>query len=653
MRTFLTVDDLWRDVRHAVRGLRRAPIHSASIVTLLALAIGANVAIFSLVNALLLRELPVDRPGDLVAVKRMSRGTSQGMSMSLFEAVRQRVTTVDLIAIADVSAPLADAAAAADVTDATGVMVTGNYFQVLRAGATLGRLIGEDDDRFADPRPVMVLSHALWTRRFGGDRAVVGRSVLLAGHRFTIVGVAAKELRALGGDRGIGADYWIPLNMQPVVSGGADRRRNPGASMLRVMGRRREGASIQQVQAEFDVLYRQLPAPVARPESTLQALAGSRGFGEALAAQYWPSLRVLMAGVALLLVMACANIASLLLARAGKRQQEIAVRQALGSGRPRLIRQLLVEHLVLAAAGGMLGLAWASAGARILVALAVPAGTPALDLSIDRTVLLFTTVVVIAATVLFGLAPALQLSQRRLESALRAGTRGATARSRHALNRALVASQAALAVILVVGAVQFARSLYRLYAADLGFDRRHVVIATVDGRPAGYQTEAQFAELARQIVDRLSSLPGVESATVAATGFLGGGRRSTRSYTVDGHRYGAPGDPPLYVNEVSNDYLRAFRVPVRGRAGLRCARSRRRPARRGRQRSVRAAVRAGPGRDWPSICARRRRARRHRDRRRRRQLDAERPARGCRTAGVSAVRAVSGAVQSCSRPGAR
>ena len=565
MWTFIQLENLWRDCRHAVRGLIRARLHSASIISLLAVAIGANVAIFSLVNALIIRELPVDRPAELVVLKRMSRGTAQGISIPLFEELRQRLSSVSgLFAVADVSPQLMldSNTAAGDSPDAVGALVSGNYFQVLRVSAAVGRMFGEGDDRFEDPNPVVVLSHGFWQTQFGGDRTVVGRSILLGGSRFTIIGVAPRELRALGGDRGLGGDYWVPLNMQPVISGGTDRRRNPGASMLRVMGRLREGSSIEQVQAEADVLYRQLPTQLARPESAVRAFPGNRGFGDALARQYWPPLRWLAVGVALLLVMACANVASLLLARAGHRQHEIAVRQALGSGRARLVRQFLVESLLLATLGGILGLAWAGVGARALIALAVPEGTPVLDLSLDRGVLLFTVAVCLAATVLFGVVPAVHSSHEHIESALRSTSRGGTGRSRQVLNRLLVASQVALAVVLVAGSVQFARSLYRLYTADPGFDRRHMAMASLDARSAGYRTPEQFALLARQIDERLSAIPGVEATTVAATGFLGGGRRSTRTYKVDGRQYGAPGEPALFYNEVSNDYLRVFGVPL-------------------------------------------------------------------------------------------
>ena len=561
--TFIHLENVWRDSRHAMRGLIRARTHSVAVISLLAMAIGANVAIFSLVNALLLRDLPVERPEELIALKRMSRGTSQGMSIPLFEEFRHRLVSVSgLIGIADVNPPMiVDPASGAGPTDVSGAMVSGNYFRVLGVNAEVGRVFTEDDDRFEDPRPVLVLSHAFWQTQFGGDRTVVGRSVLLSGNRFTIIGVAPRELRAMGGDRGLGGDYWVPLNTQPVISGGADRRKNPGSSMLRVMGRLRSGEPLERVHAEAEVLYRQLPLQLARPESEIQVFPGNRGFGDALARQFWPPLRLLMIAVALLLVMACANVASLLLARAGGRQREIAVRQALGSGRARLIRQLLVESLLLAAAGGLLGLGLATSGARALVALAIPQGTPVVDLSIDRNILLFSVAVSVLTTVLFGLVPALHASRARIESALRSSSRGATGHSRRWLNRSLVAAQVALAVILVAGSVQFARSLHRLYSTDPGFDRRQMVLAAVDARSAGYQTDEQFPELARQIIGRLSSMPGVESVAVAATGFLGGGRRSTRTYKIDGRQYGAAGEPALFFNQVSNNYLRVFRVP--------------------------------------------------------------------------------------------
>jgi len=240
----------------------------------------------------------------------------------------------------------------------------------------------------------------------------------------------------------------------------------------------------------------------------------------------------------MLLLMACTNVASLLLARSESRQREIAVRQALGSGRGRLIRQFLVESLMLAALGGTLALGLAGAGARGLVTIAAPAALSAMDFALDRNMLLFTLVISVAAAILFGLAPALQSAKGDIDRALKSASRTTTGSpSRQLLNRGLVGVQAALSVVLVAGSVKFAVSLYSLYAVDPGFDRRNIVMVTVNGALAGYKSAEQYAALARGLVERISALPGVQSASVASGGFLSGSRRGTGTYTVAGRSY--------------------------------------------------------------------------------------------------------------------
>lgn len=562
MSGWLRIDEWWRDLRHSGRNLWRFPVHTTTIVSLLALALGATVTVFSLVNALVIRELPVERPEELIAIKRMSKGAAQGISVPLFEELRTRMTSTALAAVSDVPLPIAPAdGTLVDAAEIPAVLVSGTYFEVLGVQPAVGRLIGQEDDRFADPRSVAVLSHGLWTTRFGGDRGVVGRDLLVPGGRLTVIGVAPKEFRAMAGDRGLGGDLYLPLNLQPMV-GGTDRRRNPGSSILRVFARLTAGGSIDRVQVEAGAIYRHLPPPLSRPDSSLEVTSARRGFGNQLATQYWPPLRVLFVAALLLLAIACANIAGLLIARAGARRHEIAVRQALGSGRGRIIRQLFIESALLVAAGGTLGLAWSAAGARAMAAMALPQGSPDLDLSVDGSVVLFALGISAATTFAFGLLPAVQLFRRGSDAALRAASRGSTRRHRHVLQRVMISAQVMLAVVLLTSTVAFARSLVRLYAADIGFDRRGMVIATVDARPAGVQTADQYALLADDLVSQLSRHPGVESVTVAAAGFFGGGRRSTRTYQVNDREYGGPDDPPLYINEVSNDYLRAFRVAV-------------------------------------------------------------------------------------------
>ena len=405
----------WRDVRHAARVLRRTPAHTAAVTLLVALGVGATCAIFALANALFLRELPVHRPGELVQLRRMARGTSQGLSIPLFEEFRGRLTSAEcVVGVGDVrNASMASNNRRSDPFEIDGVIVSGNYFRCLGIGTALGRPLTDDDDRLQAPNAVIVLSHAAWVRHFGGDPAVIAASVSIAGSRFTVVGVTPRALRGLAGDRGVGGDFWVPLSMQPVVQPGGDRRRNPASSNLRVMARLTEGAAIGRTASEVAIVYGQTPEPIARPGSSMEVTPANRGFAGALGREYAMPLRVLSATSVLLLLITCANVAGLLLIRSGASQRETAVRQALGSGRGRLIRQCFVESVLVAAI-------------RALLAFIPPALAAAVDPSLDRNLLVFFVAVSGVTAMLSGAWPAVRASRGGLDAILRSTSSAVT-----------------------------------------------------------------------------------------------------------------------------------------------------------------------------------------------------------------------------------
>lgn len=551
--TFTTLEDLWRDVRHAVRTLRRTPGHSLAIIGLLAAGIGANAAIFSLINAVLIREIPVKNPSELAIIQRVDvLGRDNNISVPLYQELRERQTSfADILATQNLQNPQLTLAAGTteEVANVRGTIVSGNYFDVLGTGTLLGRTIQPSDDIFEDPHAVTVLSHDFWRRQFGGDRSVLGREVFLFGQPFTIIGITREEFR------GVGGDFWVPISMQPVAMPGADRLRSPGSAWLNVMGRLKPGVSLAQAQAEAKVIYEPFRVTHNQIEgTTMRVEDGSHGFDNfRFSRLYTTPLRILMAGVGLLLLIACANVASLLLARAGARQKETAVRQVLGCGRARLVRQFLIESLLLALCGGILGLALANVGAKTLIALVPETGVP-LEAPLDRNVLLFTLAASAFAAVVFGVAPAFRASRTSFDAALKSASRSFTA-SGQWTNRLIVVAQTALSVVLAAGAALFGQSLYRLYSLDAGFDRTQVITATVNARAAVDGIDnPRYVELAARLLELISADPGVRSVSIAATGFLTGSARARGSVVVDGTQLPSP----MRINQVTRDFTSAW-----------------------------------------------------------------------------------------------
>jgi len=562
------MQNLGHDLRFALRMLTKAPGFTAIAVVTLALGIGVNTAIFTWMKAIVLEPLPgVERPAELVMLAGQNRdgtGCCWGTSYLNYVDYHNRATTLDILGyeIASVSITVDG-----QPERVTATIVTGNYFDVLGVKAEVGRTFIPDEYQESGRAPVIVIGHALWQRRFGSDPTIAGRSITVNSSPFTIVGVAP---RGFGSAMpGIAFDVFVPVTMQAAVVPGADRLHARDAAWLDLVGRLKPGATLAQAQAEMDVISRQIghehPGLFTQEGRTLGVYPPTRS-PLGLAGSAYPILLVLMAVVGLVLLVACANVANLLLARAGARRREMAVRLAMGARRGRLVRQLLTESLLLAAVAGVIGLAsgtWISRG--ILAFLPSMDLRIALDLGPDRLVLLFTAAVALATGFVFGLAPALQTSRVNLVSALKMEP-SAGAASRAWLRGALVVGQVALSLVALVTAGLFLRSLWNARAIDPGFDTGPALLASMDLFPNGYTAETG-AVLYRRLLEGSRTLPGVTGVTFARRPPLSPrGARGTAIAEIEGYTPG-PGERlgTLY-DSVGPGYFRTMGIPLlRGR----------------------------------------------------------------------------------------
>jgi predicted permease len=559
---------LLHDLRYGLRMLRKNIGFTTVVVITLALGIGANTAIFTLLNAVMLKSLPVKEPDRLVLFSdSSSEGSSLGdppteewelFSYPVYQHLRNHGESFEDLAAfrsgeARLSVRLADALPGTPTQRAQGHLVSGNYFKVLGIDAAMGRTLTPEDDAPA-AAPAAVISYYYWKERLQLDRAAVGKSITLNGTSFTIVGVTPPGF--FGERVRRSPDFWLPLAFQPQIEQRASYLTRQDAYWLNLMGRLKPGATIEQAQAGVNVALRQFLTDQAGAQITeerrqgirssyLRLSPGGRGIS-GLRSFYSQPLRMLMVVVALILLIACANVGNLLLSRSAARQMEITLRVALGASRTRLIRQLLTESILLAIIGGALGLLFAGWGVSALVAIL--ARTTPLDVSPDPLVLGFTAGISLLAGILFGLAPAVRATRTDLSSALKErAARAGGGRLRFGLAPALVISQVALSLVLLMGAGLFARSLLKLEREELGFERTNVMLVDIDPRLANYQPP-QLSALYRQIFDRLNTLPGVRSATFASYSPMSGYGRSS-NISLQGY------PPKPKENMVVNDIL--------------------------------------------------------------------------------------------------
>jgi len=586
---------LGQDLRYGVRMLLRSRAFTAIAVLSLALGIGANTALFSLVDAVLLKTLPVKKPNELVLFSWLggSRGLSRGImgstktdpgtgmrtstsfSYLTFECFRDNNDTLsDVFAFA----PLHQLNVSVDGQPeiATGQLVSGGYYPGLGVRATMGRTIAPDDDK-AGAQPVAVITHRYWQRRFGQDPEAVGKTVNINNVSFTIVGITSPEF--MGASQvGWSPDLSIPFSMQPQVSPHESSLNGPWFWWLQIMGRLNPGVTTEQAAASFESIFQQSAQEgwdaaqarfppqgqaqnsAPRDVPSLRGASGSQGMTE-LRSAYSQPLTILMAIVGFVLLIACANVANLLLARAATRQKEIAVRLTLGASRWRLVRQLLTESVLLAVLGGAAGVLFAYWGKDMLLTLRPwGGGELGVDLKIDLRVLSFTIAVSLATGLLFGLAPALRATKVDLTPALKDNARSVTGGTRAILTKSLIIVQVSMSLVLLVGAGLFVRTLRNLQNVDIGFNRENLLLFNVEPGLNGYN-KAQMAQLYRRITERLEAVPGVSSATVSLIPLLSG-QAQTRGIDVQGHASPAGDNDDAKVNTVGESFFKTMEMPI-------------------------------------------------------------------------------------------
>jgi len=572
------MSNLLRDLRHGARLVTKSPGFTIAAVLSLALGIGANTTIFTLINAVLLHPLPVDDPAELVSVWTTDERNQAGalgflqVSPMNYKDLRDKNDVFSGLA-AHTGLPLNITGGTGEPQQVFGEIVTGNYFNVIGARPLVGRTFVPDEDRTPGAKLVAVLGYGEWQTRFGGDASIVGRTISLNGQQFTVVGVMPKGFK---GTNAIGAPaLWVPyMTYQQTVNGffleliTPDQRRG---LVFNVTGRLKPGVTVKQAEANLKTIAKQLEQEYPNENKgrnvTLVPLAQATinpGFrGNLVAAG-----GLLMTIVALVLLIACANVANLLLARAQSRQREIALRLSLGASRAQLIRQLLTEGTLLAMLGGVAGLVLAYWAQGLLWSFRPPfLQADAIDIQPDIRVLLFTLGVALATGVLFGLAPAVQASRPNLVTELKENPSApAGSRRPFSLRNVLVATQIALSLVALIGAGLFLRSLRNAQQIRPGFEMDHLAVMSLDLGAQGY-TEERGKQFQQQVLEKAASVPGVQSATLSSTVplFNGGFARTVflEGQDTSDRRSGRL----VQISVVSAHYLDTVGIPVmRGRA---------------------------------------------------------------------------------------
>ncbi|MCI0389447.1 MAG: ABC transporter permease [Acidobacteria bacterium] len=561
---------MFQDLRYGVRMLLKHKGFTSVAVLSLALGIGANTAIFSLIDAVLLKNLPVRAPEQLYLIAHSGlRGVSEGSNFPFYEQIRDHSRSFSEVIAFN---PNQWKVTVKDETEqVSGQVVSGNYYPTLGVGALIGRTLTVADNQVPGGHPVAVISYAYWKRRFAQDPGVLGQNMTINLTPFTIIGVTPPEFFGL--QVGRSADITVPMSMHPLVGSGAGLGNRDGWWRLPMMGRLKPGVSIEQARAEVDLLLQQFLDEVkTRPQlrqdhfKRAELMPAGNGLAE-LRRQFSDPLRILMAIVGLVLLIACANVANLLLARAAVRQKEVAIRLALGAGRLRLIRQLLTESVLLAVMGGLLGLLFAYWGADYLVSFIPQEGAPiTLHFNPDLRVLSFTVALSLLTGILFGLAPALRATRLDLSPALKDDARGSgVGPSRLGLGKLLVVAQVAISLLLLIGAGLFVRSLQKLRGLDTGFERNNVLLFTIDAYGTNYK-DTKLAALHRGLLERLSVMPGVRSASLSQYSPISGAGQGRR-ISVPGFAHQSEEDGLITVNWVGPNYFETMGIPlVVGRA---------------------------------------------------------------------------------------
>lgn len=492
----LRMGGFWQDVRIGVRLLAKNPGFTAVAILTLAVGIGANTAIFSLVNGILLRPLPYDRPDELVSIEG-------GFPRGGFSVVRERARSMDVAAYSD--GYEFDLTGQGEPVRLVGALASANLFSVLRAQPELGRTFQPGED-VAGTDKVVILSHSVWQKRFAADPSIIGRWIDLEGVGRRVIGVMPDDFTFPTSQTTV----WVPLHIDP-----RDTENYWGGDYMPLVGRLRDGQSLPQARAEIRILVSQIlpmfpwPMPARWANGmTVQSLQDD------LVGQVRGRLLILLGAVALVLLVACANIANLLLSRAATREKEVAIRAVLGAGRQRIVRQLLTESVLLSALGGIVGLFFAVSALSVLKAF-LPADTPRLaDASIDARVLFFAAVVAVLTGIIFGLAPAMRASRAAFVDSLKSGGRGSGAPASERVRSFLVTGEVAVAVMLVIAAGLLIRSFWKLSHSSPGFRADEILTARITPTESFCHDAMRCTNFYRELVDRVRALPGVKDAAV-------------------------------------------------------------------------------------------------------------------------------------------
>lgn len=560
---------LWQDTRYALRMLAKSPMLTVIVVLTLALGIGANTAIFGIVNGFLLRPLPVKSPEQIMVLAGKLQGDTLGSFTFSYPQLMDFRKQAD--AFSDLFASQVDLGGLS--FDGKGnqflyCRVTGNYFSTLGVQAALGRLFLPTEGEVGGRDPYIVLGYSFWQKRFGGDPSIVGKQALIDGQEATIIGVAPRGFH--GTNFALDFDGYLPMNMRPQEDAAkfwSDRTSRP----LIVMGRLKPGVSLRHAQISMNVAAERLAEqyPATDRGVTVRVIPERSARPQPFANNIVPFVAgIFLVLAALVLLLACMNVANILLVRATMRQREMAIRAALGAGRGRLIRQMLTESIMLAIFGGAGGLVvgvWASGAiASLLPASRFPVR---LDFSFDWRVFAYAMTAALLTGTLMGVWPALRAGRADMNGVLHGGGRSDTAGvGRHRVRSVLVVAQVGGSLVLLIFAGLFVRTLFRAQRAYLGFDPNNVLNLTLDPREVGYD-EARTKSFYRNLEARVRALPGVQSASLASSVPMGNGNYGSSIY-VEGHTLAPGQQPPVVVyNRVDAPYFDTMRVPLlRGRA---------------------------------------------------------------------------------------
>jgi predicted permease len=574
---------LLQDLRYGLRQLQRNPGFTVVAILTLALGIGANTAIFTVVNALLLKMLPVREPQQLVVVgdpttaNQRSVGTPRidVFSYPLYKELRDRnAVFIGLCAAATDHRTEVDTGEAAPAYEKViGRMVSGNYFTVLGLEAATGRLFSDSDDTAENANPVVVLGYQYWQRKFALSPSIIGREIRLNGFPFTVIGVAPAGFEGdVVGER---MALFVPLSMQPAIVRGRHWRNSGNSSWLSLIGRLKGGTTAAQAEANLNVLFHQVAkadygAALSSDDRDairnlhINVSEGGGGISQ-MRGDYRAPLLLLMGIVGLVLLIACVNVANLLFARASARGKEIAIRMAIGANRTRVLQQLLTESTLLALAGGAGGSLLAIWGVHLLVGII--GSDTALPVFPDWRVLSFTFVASVLTGILFGLVPALQTTKVRVSPALKEGSRAIqSSGSRFMWGKSLIAGQVALSLLVLFAAGLLVRSLKKLMEQDFGYGRDHIAVTRIDPVAAGYNSESMKL-LAQQLVTRLGTTPGVRAVTYSSNGLFSGSE-SGDAIIVPGFAPTSPRDRTALEDYVGPDYFGVVGIPILSGRGI-------------------------------------------------------------------------------------